>query len=275
MRARVAIAATLAGAMLGAGPAAADPWEPAAGHGTVKPMIRLFDTQTAFPASGWSSTQVAGPTARETQLRVTGTHGLGHGFALEYDLRYGFLSKIRRKGKTDLASYAHGPRDQELGLSYGLHQGRTSAVAVTVNIVLPTGSAATSPALGTGRWAVEPDLELGRRWDHGHVSLTAKLGPRIFLDGLSEQVRGTLTLGLTPLPRLHLSGEAFFSRTAQNRTRLPVAAGGERYDVLRLGATISYRVHGAIAPFLGYERYVAGQGIHAGERFVFGVAISY
>lgn len=256
-------------------PAAAAPWLPPAGHGVVKPMLRLFDAQTGFSSSGWSSDPIAGPTERETQLRVTGEAGLGHGFALDYDLRYGFLSKIRRKGKRDLASFAHGPRDQEIGLAHRLVATPRMAAAWVVNVVIPTGSAATTPALGTGRWAIEPDLELGRRWDGGRIGVSAQVGPRIFLDGDAEQLRATLTLNAALGRRFRLSGEAFFSRTARNRHPLPASASGEIYDVLRLGAALSYRLRPGVAPFLGYERYVAGQGIHAGERFVMGVELSY
>ncbi|MGC8477707.1 MAG: hypothetical protein ACP5NP_15260 [Acetobacteraceae bacterium] len=256
-------------------PAGAAAWLPGAGHGVVKPMLRLFDAQTAFPASGWSSDPVAGPTERETQLRVTGEAGLGHGFALEYDLRYGFLSKIRRKGKRDLASFAHGPRDQEIGLAHRLVATPRMAAAWVVNVEIPTGSAATVPALGTGRWAIEPDLELGRRWDGGRVGVSAKLGPRVFLDGYAEQLRATLGLDVALGRRVRISGEAFFSDTALNRHALPAAAGGELYDVLRLGGAVSYRLRHGVAPFLGYERYVAGRGIHAGERFVMGVEFRY
>ncbi len=273
---RLRALALASGAILAPLPARADPWVPAAGTGEIKPMLRYFDANTAFsPTGGFTSNTVSGPTETETQIRITGEHGLGHGFSLEYDLRDGFLRKTRVKGKKDITTSAAGLRDQEIGLNYGLTQRPDFADSVTFNVVLPTGTAGSLPALGTGRWAVEPDFQIGTRFAGGHAHLTGTFGPRIFLDGLTTQLRGTVGIGVSPLRGLTLSATAFYVRTVVQRHSIPVAADGELYNVFRLGGTISYRLTPRFAPFFEYERYLAGKRIHAGERFVLGVAIKY
>lgn len=274
-RRRRALALAL-GAILAPLPAQADPWVPSAGTGAVKPMLRYFSAQTAFPQSGgFTSNAVSGPTQTETQIRITGVHGLGDGFSLEYDLRDGFLRKTQRKGKKDITTSAAGLRDQEVGLNYGLTQRRDFADSLTFNVVLPTGTAGSLPALGTGRWSVEPDFQLGARFAGGHATLTGTFGSRIFLDGLTTQMRGTVGLGVSPLPRLRLSATVFYARTVVLRDRIPAAADGELYNVMRIGGGVSYRLDRRFSPFLGYERYVAGMRTHAGQRFVLGLEIRY
>ncbi|MDE2007847.1 MAG: transporter [Rhodospirillales bacterium] len=269
-------AALAAGTILAPLPARAAPWIPLAGTGEIKPMVRYFRADTAFPAKGGFTTNaVPGPSASETQFRVTGDHGLGGGFALEYDLRYGWAEKNRAKGKRLIFGAAHGPRDQEIGLAYGLTQTPAFADSVVFHVEFPTGSAGTTPALGTGRWAVEPDFEIGTRFAHNRLELTGKFGARAFLDGLTTQLRATVQAGFKPTSRIKLWTEAFYVRSIVQRDRIPPAADGELYNVLRLGGGIGFRLTPRLAPYLLYERYVAGKAIHAGQRLTIGLAIQY
>ena len=93
-----ALTACLAGLMLAPGAVWASPWIPAGGTGTIKPMIRYSSGDRAFSASNFTTSAQPSSNKTQTQLRVTGEHGLGHRFSLEYDLRAGFLSESKVEG---------------------------------------------------------------------------------------------------------------------------------------------------------------------------------
>ncbi len=257
------------------GTAWADPWIPTAGTGTAKPMIRLSGADRAFPASGFTTTSQPSSAATQTQLRITGVHGLGYGFSLEYDFRGAFLHNSKRKGKNDIVTNSSGLQDQKLGLNYGLIQTPSFANSVTFNIVIPTGSNSRSPALGSGQWAVEPDYQMGVTFAGGRGFSTLQIGPRVFTDGVATQVRTYLNVGYKPIDRLTLVGSAFYVRTIVNRTRVPVNDTGELYNLLRFGVTAEYQATKRLRPFVAFETNVAGKGIHASQRLTIGLAIRY
>ncbi|HQT37985.1 MAG TPA: hypothetical protein PK231_01080, partial [Acidocella sp.] len=58
--------------MVTAGVAQADPWVPAAGDGSAKLMVRLFDASRAYPSTGFGSSTIPASKQNETQLRITG-----------------------------------------------------------------------------------------------------------------------------------------------------------------------------------------------------------
>jgi len=269
------LAIGLTALVLAPAPARADPWIPAAGTGVTKPMIRRFTGNRAFPAGGFTTNTRPSSTDTQTQIRVTGVHGLGDGFSLEYDFRAGFLRKSARKRKREIVSGSAGLEDQEIGLNYGLRQTKAFADSVTLNVVAPAGSASSTPHLGTGRWAIEPDYQVGFSRNGGRVFSTLEVGPRIFLDGAATQLRAALEVGVVPVRQLTLSGSVFYVRTIVQRSRLAVSDRGELYNLLRLGVRAEYRLTKALRPYVGYDVAVAGKGIHAGQRFVLGVAIHY
>lgn len=269
------LAPVLAALILAAHPQGvrADPWIPGTGQGVVEPMVRFYRASRAFPADRFTTSTQPSSTEEETQYRVIGRHGIGHGLSIEYDLRAGTAEKIRYKHKKRITSDASGLEDQVVGLNFGLRQSRHFADSATFNVVFPTGSRTSVPALGSGNWAVEPDYQLGIA--HGPVTATLLMGPRLFLDGGATQLRASLWVGTGVSPRLSVAGTLFYARTVGVRSPVSAADQGELYNLLRLGARFGYKISRKVKPFLAYEVNVAGKGIHAGQRFTVGVALRY
>ena len=257
-------------------PAHADPWIPAAGHGVIDPMLRYFSANRAFSSTHFGSSTYPSSQQRETQLRITGSQGIGHGLSIEYDLRGGAVQDTRRRAGQQVASRASGLEDQVIGLNYGLRQTRSFADSITLNAVLPTGSTSQSPALGSGKAAIEPDYQVGIA--RGAMFATLVAGPRVFLDGGAVQLRTSLSLGYRLTPRFRVSGSVFFVRTLQHQRVVSLADRGEIYNLLRVGAKLEYLPAGRFRqwrPFIGYQDSLAGKGIHAGRRIVLGLAVHY
>lgn len=270
--------AALAGAagclvLICARPAAADPWVPAAGDGVTKPQIRLFRGDRAYPSGRFTTKTVPASTESYTQFRVDGVQGIGRDLSIEYDLRVGHVDRSATHHGVTTDSISTGFQDQEIGLNYGLVQTPRFADSVELNVVFPTGTTKPSPSLGTGRWALEPDFQAGIARGWGSVSVI--VGPRIFLDGNATQIRTTLDVEFRATHRLLLTGEMFFVRTIKQTSTLPPGAAGEIYNLLRLGAGAEYRLTERFRPFFLDEVTIAGSGVHAGNRFEFGLAIHY
>ena len=255
------------------GIAFANPWIPAHGVGVVKPMVRMFSGNTAYPASGFTTSTIPASSESATQLRVTGVAGIGGGFSLEYDLRAGRQRVDRIRHRQSVSQTASGLEDQEIGLNYGLTQGKEFADSITLNAIIPTGSRTSVPALGTGHFSIEPNYQVGVA--RGRFSGTMALGTRVFTDNGVTQFRGTLYASARVLPRISLFGTAFASRTTQSASGLPLTDQSEVYNIVRLGAGADYRITPALRPFVKYEQTIAGQAVHAGERIALGVSIRY
>jgi len=191
----------------------ADPWIPAAGTGKVKPMIRLSNGDRRFLTSRFTTATQPSSAETQTQFRVTGVHGLGGRLSVEYDFRGGILRSSKRKDHKDVVTDASGPQDQEIGLNYGLRQTPSFADSLTLNIVMPTGSTSSRPALGSGHLAIEPDYQVGTNFANGRAFSTLEIGARIFADGVATQARTYLNVGFKPLDCLTLVGSAFYVRT--------------------------------------------------------------
>jgi hypothetical protein len=253
--------------------AKADPWIPAAGSGVVKPMVRWFNSQSAYPASGFTTTTLPASTERQTELRVTGVAGIGHGFSIEYDLRAGQLSTSRLKRHRLLKQSSTGLEDQIISLNYGLTQTAIFADSLTVNLVIPTGASNSAPALGVGHFAIEPDAQFG--FAHGPFTLTLQGGARLFTDSGVTQLRATAYTGLQLSPSVVLLATGFVSRTVQQPNTVLLIDRGELYNLARLGVGVEYRLTRIWRPFIEYQTTVAGQSIHGGSRVVLGVSIRY
>jgi hypothetical protein len=256
-------------AMLTVKTAAADPWIPAAGHGTVKPMVRLYSADRSFSASGFGTNTKLGSKLNVNQFRVVGVTGLGHDLSFEYDLR---LAQAR-SSRGGVTSTNTGLQDQEVGLNYGLTQTLNFADSVGLNVILPTAPTKPVPPLGAGRWAIEPDAQFGLK--HGPATLTVIAGPRFFVDGNAVQLRTEADLSMRATPRLTFTGTVFFVSTLRKSPVLPIAASGEDYNLLRLGIFAEYRITSNFRPFIGFEQYIAGKNGHAGQRVTLGVAIHF
>ncbi len=269
---RLATAALAAASILACAPSEADPWIPAAGHGTFDAMLRYHTAGQSFSATSFGT--ATRPSSRQhlLQLRLTGSHGIGSRLAVEYDLR-----AARKSVEHTHATYsATGWQDQLIGLNYGLRQTRSFADSFSIDLVFPTGSATANPALSTGQAAVEPDYQVGiagRRWN-----ATLRVGPRIFVDGRAMQLRADATFGVRITPRLTLEGRLFLVRTVHRSGMVPAADGGELYDLFRPGLKLEYHPRGQFRnwrPFIGYDDYLAGKRMHAGHRLMIGVTLHY
>jgi hypothetical protein len=253
--------------------ARADPWIPAAGDGRIEPMVRFFDATQAFSPTAFGTATLPSSEERYSMYRITGIQGIGGGLSIEYDLRAANFEKIRYKRGARVAQSAAGLEDQEVGLNLGLHQRRDFADSVELNVIAPTGATSGSPQLGAGHTALEPDYQIGIA--HGRLFATAMAGARVFVDGAAAQLRTDIDVGLHVTPRIELAGTVFFVRTVVRHDPLSLADAAERYDVLRPGVRIRYRVSRHFKPYLEYEKDVAGEGIHAGRRITLGFTVAY
>lgn len=253
--------------LLGIQRASADPWIPAAGHGYIDPMLRYYSASRAFPGNSFGTGTVPASKQKYWQFRVTGSEGLGHRLSIEYDLRAARVSDTRHHRTTT----ATGLQDQEVGLNYGLVQSKSFADAVTLNFVVPTGSALAKVPLSTGRSAIEPDFQAG--WAGDGWFTTLELGPRIFTNGVATQFRFDGNVGIRLSQSFELTGETFLVRTYHSSRVLAPADNAELYNLLRVGVKLQYRLARNFRPYLGYEDFLAGKGIHAGYRVTVGVII--
>ncbi len=262
-------------------PASADPWIPAAGTGKVKSVLRLYRSDRTFSSSHFGSeTFPSTSKISETQLKVTGEHGLGDGWALQYDLRAAQESKTKTKKNKSTTYTASGLQDQEIGLVRGLRQGEVFADAIALNIILPTGSASSNPQLGVGHTAIEPDYQFGIKHQFGQRLAygSFSIGPRMFFNSSVTQWRATADVGTQLFQNVDIFGSLFCARTFGVNTALPSSENpnaSEVYNLLRGGLGLRFSLTKNIRPIIEYEADLAGQGIHAGNRWVFGVAWRY
>ncbi len=264
-----------AGLALGLLPALAhaDAWVPPADGGSADFTLRQFDATRVFLPNVYGSSTRPGSELRYTMLRITGEHGLGHRLSIEYDLRAARLCKFSVRHGRRRVSGSTGVEDQEVGLNIGLTQRRSFADSIVLNVVAATGSVSSTPALGTGHTALEPDFQAG--FAAGGWRWSLKAGPRVFVDGGAAQLRAELEAEARVSRRIELGASLFYVRTAVLRRPLPLNDRAERYDLLRPGLILKYRIARHFKPFIEYERDVAGRAIHAGRRITVGVEYAY
>ena len=255
------------------GLAHADAWVPPAGSGSVDAALRQYDATRVFLPGQFSTTTLPGSELRYTMLRITGVHGLGGRLSLEYDLRAARVEKIRVHHGQRVVDRSSGIQDQEIGLNFALTERADFADSITLNVVAATGSTYSVPALGVGQTALEPDFQVGFASSRWRISL--KTGPRIFLDGAATQLRAQVDADVRLTRRIELGAELFYTRTMRLRSPLPPQDSAERYDLLRPGIRLKFRVTPHLKPFIEYEQYVAGQAVHAGRRITLGVTYAY
>ena len=254
----------------------AGPWIPDPGHGVSRPIVRYYYADHTFPSTSFDRTKTpSSSTDRETELKVTGEYGLSSNFALGYDLR---AAKIE-KTKHGVTASASGLEDQVVGLIYSLRRNQQFAHTLALNVVLPVGSTTTSPALGAGSYALEPDYQIGIV-DHSigrFISATLGLGPRVFVDTGTTQLRASLNLGAGITQKTSVFGTLFYSHTVSGNST--VVQGdydqNEIYNILRGGLTLEYTLTKSLRLIGAYEVDIAGRDIHAGHRINAGVAWHY
>ncbi len=260
-------------------PAQADPWIPPKGSGVIKPVIRFYHSARLFPLTHFGTT--TSPThsvENETQLRLTGDHGLGRDWALEYDLRAARATKTKTSRHGTASYQASGVGDQEIGLVHGLRRGRFFADSIALNAVLATGSTTSNPQLGVGHNAVEPDYEFGftHRFGSHFTYGSFAVGPRIFTNSGIIEWRMAGEVGTEVVRRFYAFATFFSSRTFGSNASNPKASNAaEYYNIARIGLGIQYKLTQSFRPLLQYENDVAGQNIHAGHRWVVGFSWNY
>ncbi len=270
---RARTAAALLALLLVSDAVYADPWIPAAGEGSFEPSVRLYDATSAFPPGEYGTATAASSEERYTMLRLKGTHGIGHRLSIEYDLRAGRVEKIRVKHGRRIVDSATGVEDQEIGLNLGLRQRRHFADSISLNVVAPTGAVGTSPPLGVGQTAIEPDYQVG--FAHGRFRASLEAGSRVFVDSGTAQMRVDVDASFAAFRRVEIGATLFYVRTVLQRKPLPLPDAGEQYNVLRPGLRVKFRATRRFKPYLEYERDLAGEAIHAGQRLTVGFTYEY
>lgn len=259
----------------------ADPWIPAAGSGKIKPVLRLYRADHVFSSSSFGSeTFPSTSTVSETQLKITGEHGLGNGWSLQYDLRAARERKTKTKKGVSTTYTASGAQDQTLGLVRGLRQGEAFADAIAFNIILATGSVSSNPQLGVGHNAVEPDYQFGLKQSFGRHTASASfsIGPRYFSNSGVTQWRVTADAETRLLRGVDVLGSLFYVRTSGTDNALTPSLNpnaSEVYNLLRGGLGLRFTLSKNVRPILKYEADWAGENIHAGQRLVLGVSWRY
>jgi len=250
-------------------------WIPAAGTGELTSMLRYSYADRSISAGSFSTRTSPSTKTHKTQIRLTGEHGLGNDFSLDYDLRYGFLSQSKTKKGITTVNNNDGFQDQRVGINYGLRQEKNFADAIGLGVVAPGNSGGSQPALDSGQWALEPIYRLGFKLGIADMTANVDFAARTFLDGGVTQFRTHIQLTAPISRRVHLIGKMFFVRTARMSNYDDSRDRGELYNLLRLGIGVQYRLTKTIEPVLAYESDIAGISRHADHRFTAGVKFKY
>ncbi len=250
---------------------------PDAGKGKVKVETRFYRASAVFPATSFGTGRLPSKKLVSGSLtKIVGNYGLGGKWALLYHLRFAYLDKTKKSA----AFTAFGFQDQTIGIERGLRQEERFSDALDLKFVLPTGSTSSVPQLGTGHFAIEPDYELGftqnigKRFVYGDFSI----GPRVFTNSGLTQLQTSAEVGGRFFRKVNVFGTFFLARTLGGRAGLgqpAVPNASEFYDLLRAGGGVEFAGWKSLRPTIAYQRDVAGQGIYAGSRLVFGFTIHF
>ena len=252
-----------------------------AGTGRINPILRYYRSDRVFPSSRFGSTTEPGTSVfSEKQLKITGEHNLGAGWALRYDLRAATVSKTKTRHGTRTTATATGLQDQAVGVVRDLTRSHSFVNALAVSIVLPTGSTTSDPQLGVGHLAVEPNYGLGiaHRFGQHRASGSLSIGPRLFFDSGIIQWRASAGAGVMLTRSVDVFTTLFLARTVgANSTQAftPAPNASEVYNVLRGGLGVRFSLTPHVRPMVEYETDLAGQSNHAGSRLMLGVSARY
>ncbi len=250
---------------------------PDAGKGKVKVETRFYRADAVFPVTSFGTGRLPSKKIVTGSLtKIVGNYGLGGKWALLYHLRFAYLDKTKKRA----AFTAFGMQDQTIGIERGFRQGEGFSDAIDLKFVLPTGSTTSVPQLGTGHFAIEPDYQLGftrhmgKRFVYGDFSI----GPRVFTNSGLTQLQTSGELGGRFFRKVNVFGTFFLARTLGGRAapgQPGVPNASEFYDLLRAGGGIEFAGWKPFRPMIAYQRDVAGQGIYAGSRLVFGFTLHF
>ncbi|AOV17143.1 hypothetical protein BJI67_08795 [Acidihalobacter aeolianus] len=255
--------------------ARANPWTPPDGSNTLNFQYRDYSADRSFPQGTFgTATQPSSSRYLKQELRITGHAALSPHWLVFFDLRAAHIEKIKHR-KTLTAS---GPEDQQLGFARVFDLGRDTAQALALSAILPTGSGTLDPALSTGQHAVEMDYWLWHSFAAAGAPLflSLSLGPRVFLEGGAPQIRFSGVVGGPFAHRWSWVGSLFVSRTlGPDGGYIPgnTAHNATNYNLLRQGIGVSYRLTHGVRLRLLYEKEVAGEALHAGQRITLGLSL--
>lgn len=249
-------------------------WESPEGHTVLHFEYRDYQADRRFPQDSFTTkTQPSTSHYDKNELRIAGHTALNRQWIFFFDLRAAQIRKIKRKATLE----STGPEDQQLGFARVLDSHADRAQALALSFVIPTGSGTQDPALSTGQHAFEIDYWLWTRILSASSPLYASIsmGPRIFIEGGAAQLRFIGLVGGPLWHRWSWNARLFLSRTlAQNGGYVPgdPIHNATNYNLLRPGFGISYNLTHTLHLDLLYEKEVAGEAQHAGQRFSLGLS---
>lgn len=238
-------------------------------------MLRYASGDEVFPADRFSAHTTAGSVEHKKQFRLTGDHGLGGGFSLVYDLRYGSRYRAKRKDGVTNVTRSSGFEDEKVGIDYGLKQTDRFADALGIRLIIPGSSRANVPGFDSGHWAVEPSFSFGVKRGVWHLTSTCEISTRVFTDWGVAQFRTDCEAAKPVLRHLQLAGQLFLVRSLRLGSYKDATDNGELYNLFRLGVKAKYKIGHRLESFVGYERDIAGMGRHATDRVTVGLKIAY
>lgn len=253
----------------------ANPWEPPGGHSVIHFEYRDYQAIRRFPTNSFSTSTLPS-TSRylKQELRIAGHTALTPRWLIFFDLREARIRKIKRHTTRD----STGPEDQQIGVARVFESHPDQAQALALSFLIPTGSGTKDPALSTGQHAFEVDYWLWTRFLGTDSPLYASfsVGSRLFLEGGAGQFRFIGLVGGPLWHRWSWTGNLFLSRTlgpdggylSGNPTH-----NATNYNILRPGIGVSYHLTRSLHLELLYEKEIAGEAQHAGQRFTFGVSV--
>lgn len=242
----------------------AEPRLPKPHHGKASIMARWSTGGRGFSPTSYGSATRPASNKRETLLRAIGTYGLSRGWAIEYDLRGGVLSRSHHHVTRSTA----GLEDQLIGIERALHQQPNFADAIAFNVLIP-GS--RTGGLSAGVMALQPGYEAEIRGSgRGAPYASMNVAARLYSGGYGGQWHIFTEVGAHVTRRLSIAGLLTYYRSMNAFARGPAG-----YDELRAGIELRERLWRNVRPFLRFEQDLAGRNIHDLSRISLGIEVRH
>jgi hypothetical protein len=245
--------------------ALSSPFIPARGKGRLEVLTRTYSSGSRFPFSHIDESTTIASAYWLKQIRVDGAHGLGAGWALEYELRAGEAERIKGGGNNSVS----GLGDQQVRFVHGMTRKRDFADALGITFVIPSASRANGLSLGTGQLAIGPELQFEvRSRSSSHSSFAALSAGMLYYfgdEGRRLQVRSSVGARLSPAATL----------TCDLRFRKALSGVNLGRALVRGDIRIHFGSRNEWGPVIGYETDLAGRDIRQGSSFIIGLSRRY
>jgi hypothetical protein len=255
---RRALLAGLAAALLARAPAAANAgaWMLARGSGQAITTFSAYRSTGGYDDRG---NPVPGAKYERLELDTYLEYGLTNAITIGAQPRYQWAWS----GSGASRQSSSGWSDIDLFVRRRLWDVHGWVSSVQALAVLPDAyDPHKSPAPGTGRAAYEARLLAGRNLGaHNWGYLDVETAYRVGTSGLSDQIRGDITLGLKP--RADWLAIAEFTSTIS--TTLGDGTAGASYDLSKLRLSVVRNLTQTASVELGYWRDVAGRRVGLGN----------